>query len=117
MHKVIQECDRTIAVVSPDYLKSRYCAPEWASAYGRDPESIDRKLVTVRVVECEPQGLLEHKVHIDTEESRRAGAPETRSVGSLGCRMRKRSGAPEPQTGEKPSVRRLQGHCACLPDL
>ena len=56
---------RTIAILSPDYLKSSFAAPEWAAAFAQDPESMKRSLVPVRVRECPLEGMLRTIVHIN----------------------------------------------------
>lgn len=58
MQKATAEADRTIAVLSPDYLTSHFTAPEWAAAFAHDPTGSGRKLVPIRVRECDPVGLL-----------------------------------------------------------
>lgn len=60
-----KEAKRTIAVLSPDYLEASYTQPEWAAALGQDPKSDQRKLLPVRVRECQPEGLLSFIVYID----------------------------------------------------
>jgi|SRR5271163_4413962 hypothetical protein len=65
MQRAAAGSKRTIAVLSPDYLRSAYGAPEWAAAFASDPEGLKRKLVPVRVAECEPEGLLKTTVYID----------------------------------------------------
>ncbi|HKS41048.1 MAG TPA: FxSxx-COOH system tetratricopeptide repeat protein [Blastocatellia bacterium] len=57
--------ERTIAVLSDDYLTSEFTAPEWAAAFAQDPTGIESKLLPVRVRECEPKGLLRSIVYID----------------------------------------------------
>jgi len=49
MQRAAATAPRTIAVLSPDYLKSRFAAPEWAAAFAQDPEGLKRSLVPVRV--------------------------------------------------------------------
>jgi hypothetical protein len=56
---------RTIAVLSPDYLASGFAAAEWAAAFKDDPTGAKRKLIPVRVAECDPAGLLGPIVYID----------------------------------------------------
>lgn len=56
---------RTIAVLSPDYLKRRYPMSEWAAAYVKDPIGVQRKLIPVKVRRCSPPGLLAAIVFID----------------------------------------------------
>lgn len=65
MQKSASEASRTIAVLSPAYLKSTFAAPEWAAAFANDPEGLKRSLVPVRVRECEAAGLLKAIVYID----------------------------------------------------
>jgi TIR domain len=65
MQRVAEQASRTIAVLSPAYLKSTFAAPEWAAAFAKDPEGFKRSLVPVRVEACEPGGLLKTIVHID----------------------------------------------------
>ena len=65
MHKSVQNTDRTIAVLSPDFLQSTFTAPEWAAAFATDPMGVARKLVPVRVRPCQIDGLLGQVVRID----------------------------------------------------
>lgn len=65
MQRAIEETTRTLAVLSPDFLASRFTAPEWAAAFAADPTGQSRKLVPVRVRECTPTGLLAQINYID----------------------------------------------------
>jgi len=65
MQRAAEEAARTVAVLSPAYLKSTFAAPEWATAFAKDPEGFKRSLVPVRVEKCEPGGLLQTIVYID----------------------------------------------------
>jgi hypothetical protein len=65
MQDAAAKADRTIAVLSPDYLKSGFATPEWAAAFVNDPTGSKLKLVPVRVRECNPDGLLKAVVYID----------------------------------------------------
>jgi hypothetical protein len=65
MQRAAEEASRTVAVLSPAYLKSTFAAPEWAAAFAKDPEGFQRALVPVRVEECEAGGLLKAIVHIN----------------------------------------------------
>src|SRR5260221_4560883 len=53
-----KEAQRTIAVLSPDYLDALYTQPEWAEASRQDPTGKDGKLLPVRVRRCTLRGLL-----------------------------------------------------------
>ena len=76
MQEAISESERTIAILSPDFLNSSYTQPEWAAVFAVDPEGEERKLLPVRVRECKPKGLLLgidyiDLVHEDKEDSAR----------------------------------------------
>lgn len=64
MQRATTAAQRTIMVLSPEYLKSVFAAPEWAAAFAQDPEGMKRKLVPVMVKDCQPQGLLASIIHI-----------------------------------------------------
>jgi hypothetical protein len=55
-----RDATRTIAVLSSDYLNSVYGGAEWRAAWAGDPEGVGRKLLTVRVADCDgpDQGTL-----------------------------------------------------------
>lgn len=65
MQRAAAAARRTIAVLSPDYLESRFAAPEWVAAFAQDPEGVERKLVPVRVRDCALDGMLRTIVNID----------------------------------------------------
>jgi hypothetical protein len=65
MPRATAGCERTIAVLSPQYLRSLYGAPEWAAAFSSDPQGLQQKLVPIRIAECQPDGLLKSIVYID----------------------------------------------------
>jgi tetratricopeptide (TPR) repeat protein len=65
MQKATSQAERTIAVLSPAYLRKPFPASEWSVAFCNDPEGMRRKLVPVRVEECHPEGLLKARVYID----------------------------------------------------
>jgi hypothetical protein len=53
-----ERAERTVAVLSGDYLKSVYGGAEWQAAWAADPDGAKRKLLPVRVRECPRPGLL-----------------------------------------------------------
>ncbi|MGH3900008.1 MAG: TIR domain-containing protein [Pseudonocardiaceae bacterium] len=61
----VQRAERTVAVLSPDYLSSKYGAAEWQAAWANDPQGLQRKLIPVRVRGERPSGLLAGVVDID----------------------------------------------------
>src|SRR5215831_3145187 len=65
MHAGTRDAARTIAVLSPDYLHSLYGGAEWQAAWARDAEGSGRRLLTVRVQECDRPGLLAGVVSTD----------------------------------------------------
>jgi hypothetical protein len=65
MQKAAACSERTIAVLSPNYLRSLYTQPEWAAAFAQDPTGQRRALVPVRVADCALAGLLAQIVYID----------------------------------------------------
>jgi hypothetical protein len=65
MDRAHTQSHRTIAVLSPEYLTSRYTAPEWASRFAQDARSEHDQLIPVRVRSCEPTGLLAQIIHVD----------------------------------------------------
>jgi tetratricopeptide (TPR) repeat protein len=76
MHKAAAETEKTVLVLSEDYLKAEFTHPEWAAALARDPQSRERTLIPVRVRECNPGGLLGQIMDVDfaarTEEDARS---------------------------------------------
>ena len=77
MQKAASEADRTIMVLSPDYLKSQFASPEWAAAFAQDPQGLERRLVPVQVRPCEPKGLMTSIVQIRIADQDEATAHRT----------------------------------------
>ena len=65
MQLAASKAARTVAILSPDYLESKFAAAEWAAAFAQDPEGLDRSLVPVRVRDCKPVALLKPIVHVN----------------------------------------------------
>jgi tetratricopeptide (TPR) repeat protein len=65
MQKATAEAERTIAVLSQNYLDAEYTHPEWAAAFAKDPQGKERTLVPVRIAECQLDGLFLPIVYID----------------------------------------------------
>lgn len=53
MQQAAMEAERTIAVLSPQYLTSRFTQPEWAAAFAQDPRGDKGLLVPVRAQACD----------------------------------------------------------------
>ena len=77
MQKATTQAERTIAILSPEYLAAVYIQPEWASAFVQDPTGAQGKLLPVRVRECVPTGMLASIVYIDLVDLPEAQAKET----------------------------------------
>ncbi len=79
MDKATALAERTIAVLSPDYIKAVYTKPEWAAALRLDPTGEDGTLVPVQVRECrhELKGLLRQIISIDLVGQDESTARET----------------------------------------
>lgn len=65
MQQASMGADRTIMVLSQAYTASQFAQSEWAAAMVRDPQGMKRKLIPVRVEDCEVEGLLTSIVYID----------------------------------------------------
>jgi len=65
MQKYAKDAERTIAVLSPDYLDALYTRPEWAAAFAQDPDGKKGILIPVRVRKCDIEGLLKTIIYID----------------------------------------------------
>ena len=65
MHTTAEAANRTIAVLSQNYLASEFAQPEWAAALAKDPTGAARKLIPFRIDNCKPTGILQTIVYVD----------------------------------------------------
>jgi TIR domain-containing protein len=65
MQDGVTRATRTLAVLSGAYLTSVYGEAEWLAAWGQDPGGAQRKLLPVRVEDCDRPGLLGNVVGVD----------------------------------------------------
>jgi hypothetical protein len=65
MQKAATENERTVVVLSENYLKAEYTQPEWAAAFARDPQGQNRTLIPFRVKDCNPAGILGPIIYVD----------------------------------------------------
>jgi hypothetical protein len=67
MQDATEKAERTIMILSPDYLTSVYRQPEWAAAFRRDPTGEHGLLLPIHVHECKNmlRGLLAQIALID----------------------------------------------------
>jgi hypothetical protein len=74
MDQAARNARHTLLVLSPAYLRSRMAEAEWRPGFVADPTGADRRLLPVRVEECQPTGLLADRVYIDLVGLDEAGA-------------------------------------------
>jgi tetratricopeptide (TPR) repeat protein len=65
MHKASEECERTIAVLSPEYFKSRFTPVEWSAAFVKDPTGDYGKLIPIRACDFDVPGIFGAISYID----------------------------------------------------
>jgi TIR domain len=65
MDRAHTQSQRTLAVLSPDYLTSHFTAPEWAARFAQDATSEHDLLIPVRVRPCNLEGLLAQIIYVD----------------------------------------------------
>jgi hypothetical protein len=65
MEEAVRRSERTIALLSPAYLRSAYGSQERQAAQLLDPTGLARKLVPIRIAPCERSGLLAAVVSFD----------------------------------------------------
>ncbi|KQM02477.1 WD domain, G-beta repeat-containing protein, partial [Frankia sp. CpI1-P] len=65
MQQGVTHAQKMIALLSPGYLKSVYGGQEWRAVLAADPIGFTRKLLPVRIEECDRPGLLRTVVGFD----------------------------------------------------
>lgn len=65
MQDAATQANRTIAVLSPNYLGSEFVKPEWAAAFAGDPAGVKAQLIPVLVEHCELPGMLAQVSYIN----------------------------------------------------
>ncbi|WP_196219705.1 tetratricopeptide repeat protein [Microcystis aeruginosa] len=65
MQNATVQAEKTLAVLSNNYLNALYTHPEWAAAFAQDPTGQKRTLIPIRVSECEIKGLWQQIVYAD----------------------------------------------------
>ncbi len=81
MDSATKQAERTIAVLSPDYLASKFTPSEWAAAFRRDPKGEQGLLLLVRVQACDVQGLLGQLIYVDLVDKDEQKAQEALLAG------------------------------------
>jgi hypothetical protein len=77
MQSATVQAEKTIAVLSNNYLNALYTHPEWAAAFAQDPTGQKRTLIPIRVAECENEGLLQQIIYADLVNLSEAEAKDT----------------------------------------
>lgn len=117
MQRATQRARRTLAVLSKEYLAAEFTQPEWAAAFARDPTGKERRLLPVRVADCQPDGLLAPIVYIDLVGLAEEPARE-RLLAQVGATVGKRRGkpaTPSPFPGAPAAARAVPGEFPGLP--
>ncbi|MBW4690277.1 MAG: TIR domain-containing protein [Lyngbya sp. HA4199-MV5] len=76
MQRAASQADRTIAVLSENYLSSQFTQPEWAAAFAQDPTGEKHLLIPIRVGECTLTGMWAPIVYVDLVSVEEAAAQE-----------------------------------------
>jgi tetratricopeptide (TPR) repeat protein len=77
MQRATVETQKTIAVLSEDYLNSTFTQPEWAAAFAQDPTGARGKLIPVRVQPCSRSGMFASIIYVDLLNLEAEEAQET----------------------------------------
>jgi tetratricopeptide (TPR) repeat protein len=88
MQRAASEAERTIAILSPDYLDALYTQPEWAAAFVQDPTGEKGTLLPVRVQKCDPKGILPAIIRIDLVDLNETAAKKALLQGIKGKRIK-----------------------------
>jgi len=117
MQKAAAEAERTIMVLSPDYVKSRFTSPEWAAAFAQDPQGLARKLLPIMVRHCSPPGLLAPLVHISLVAQDEETARDL-VLNGVNAKRTKPSKRPSfPGSTSKPAAKVYPGSAPYIPKL
>jgi len=65
MQKAAISTNKTLALLSNDYLTSPFTQAEWAAAFSIDPTGEKEVLIPIRIKECTPSGILSNIIYID----------------------------------------------------
>ena len=118
MQTAILQCERTIAVLSPEYMKAEYCSAEWHAIFAKDPDGKEGLLIPVRVRDCKPEGLLAARIYIDFVGLDRDQAKDALLNGVNACRAKPESEPQYTSTCAQPQPRsrdpRLTAYLNCI---
>ncbi|HOL64310.1 MAG TPA: SUMF1/EgtB/PvdO family nonheme iron enzyme [Accumulibacter sp.] len=117
MQDAAQRSRRTLAVLSKDFLAAKFTQPEWAAAFARDPTGAERRLLPVRIADCQPDGLLAPIVYIDLVGLAEEQARERllAQVGAAVGNLRSKPTIPSPFPGAPAAAGAAPGEFPGLP--
>ncbi|WP_232835554.1 TIR domain-containing protein [Actinocorallia populi] len=108
MDRGVSEAAVVIAVLSRNYMRSRYGRMEWQAALRASPDDPSAKLVTVRLEDCELEGLLATITYVDlvgvTDEDAARDLLLTRVREALAGRAKPEDRPPSPFPPAAPPV-------------
>src|ERR1044072_4200408 len=102
MQRATTESERTIAILSDNYFRSKFTQSEWAVAFAQDPDGKKGVLIPVRVEECRPPGLLATIVYIDLVGKAEGEAKEILLTNVQRARAKPAQSPPFPGNMRKP---------------
>lgn len=104
MHRATSLADRTIAVLSDTYIRSQFASAEWQEAWRADPAGGQRRLLVLRIEDCNRPGLLGQVVSVDLFGVDQEAA-RSRLLGAVRAERRKPDLPPGFPGAEPPAAR------------
>eukprot|EP00058_Branchiostoma_floridae_P009853 XP_002595341.1 hypothetical protein BRAFLDRAFT_87578 [Branchiostoma floridae] len=90
MARSIEESQKTVFVLSPDFVKSRWCEFEMQMAMGKNITEENKKVIPVMLRKCDLPYFLRHRTYLEEGSkyflNRFIGALEDYSIGQAVCR-------------------------------
>jgi hypothetical protein len=120
MQNGVVKAARTIAVLSADYLSSVYGGAEWQAVWAADPQGLERRLLPVRVSDCERPGLLAGIVGIDVfgvDEAKSRARLRQMVARALTGRAKPATRPPYPETARPRAIPREARFPGALPTV
>ncbi|MCM3884018.1 toll/interleukin-1 receptor domain-containing protein [Frankia sp. R82] len=102
MDQAVRHAEKTLLVLSENYLRAPEVQVQWTIAWRGDPTGIQRRLVPVRVAACRPEGILHGISYIDLVDLDDSDAREAfhRGIDAV-LRGRNRPTSPPPFPGPR----------------
>ena len=117
MQAALESGARVVALLSPAYLGSDYCAAEWQSILADDPLNKHSRLILLRIADCVPTGLLRALVYWDLVPATDPKRYEAVVLDAVGIRSGRSLERPEPASvaATHPSAPELASAASNLP--